>query len=88
MNAQEMLIKLKQYDTCPGLHEWIRGTLLNLFLGTNGKRTVAVLPRIIEVMWSRRNFIMEMRSLGYYVEFKTKQFEPEMCYISLPDEEN
>lgn len=88
MNAKEMRERLKQFKQCEGIEEWLADIILEMFRESLGN-TIAYPPYKLENRnWERRDFVLRMRELGYHVEFKTKQFEPEMCYISLPDEEN
>lgn len=87
MKATEMLEKLREFKQCEGIEEWLSEVILQQFRESYGK-TIAHPPYKLENRgWERRDFVNRMRELGYLVEFKAKQFEPEMCYISLPDEE-
>ncbi|AND75103.1 hypothetical protein pf16_180 [Pseudomonas phage pf16] len=88
MNAKEMREKLNEFKQCVGIEAWLADIILEMFRESSGK-TIAYPPYKLDNRgWERRDFVHRMRELGYHVEFKTKQFEPEMCYISLPDEEN
>lgn len=88
MNAKEMREKLNEFKQCFGIEEWLEDDILEQFRESLGK-TICIPPYKLDNRgWERRDFLHRMRELGYLVEFKTVQFEPEMCYISLPDEEN